>query len=907
MKKYLLNSKKYLGVTQIILGVILLFSLYSNVAAQSSYTKSIAIPEYDATNSEHFLISSSSDWNHINDSDKRFFYVQPNTTLKVVTITADGTESAKRYISLYNGNETHPAKLPVSEQVNVKLIFDAAKHWVIDRMSSINYNGGATSGFCFVLENGSQNIVLNRLFFANFYEGIVIYGYPSPPYNENITIQNSRFDSMSPEGIDGDAVTIKLVANPWNGNGTTKNIFILNNEIRNCNDGIMLQSYSINNPPEVSFEGTVIDYNHIYVDSAVYTDGSGNHDENGVNWAWTENALDIKSGSSDSNKPVIISNNYLWGFKRTDTDGGGSGSRGAAITVHYGTKNVNIENNVIFNSNRALSCSDPDKHTYSIEDSKVSNNIFYNNGFDPVDFPGYTILFFASKNVLFEKNVIVDNNKKTHWFTLNGDEIALKISCNAILDASSKSGSASATTQIEDNTFYNTTAEGSEGVGYSTVAEANMDNLTFATDVYTNNQRNITLVGVQTTATSPHAAECLSPSLGNLPRSSNVIGRWKLDNDATDISGNTQHGTAHNLTYVAGAKAGSDAGVFTGDGDTPSYVEIPNINETTIKTISMWINRAGDAPNGSSDAHVISKDKLYINIKNSGQIKFSAGGASAFVSGLVSDNTWIHIAAVIEPTVIKLYVDGSLADDGGASDLASTNNDFFIGTKFSGGWASFNGKIDDVVFWDVALTSSEVQDAMGSTAPVELTFFTAKGMDETVLLNWSTATEVNNYGFEVERSVNEAEDWETVGFVHGHGNSNSPQEYSFVDSNPLNVSTSYRLKQIDSDGSFEYSNIITVELVLSKEFKLSQNYPNPFNPSTTINYSLPTAGNVKVQIFDVMGRIVAELVNGKQNAGTHNVIWNGRNHHGVKVSSGIYAYRMQYNNQVKTVEMLLLK
>ncbi len=399
----------------------------------------------------------------------------------------------------------------------------------------------------------------------------------------------------------------------------------------------------------------------------------------------------------------------------------------------------------------------------------------------------------------------------------------------------------------------------------------------------------------------------LSTANGQMPQSGNIIARWKLDNDATDASGNAQHGTAYSITYTTGAKANSDAGVFTGDGDTPSYVEIPNIDETTIKTVSMWIYKDGDAGNGSSEFYFIKKGNFYVRGKNSGNLKFNAGDNSAFKDGMISNGSWIHIAAVIEPTVIKLYVNGVMEDDGGASTLASTSNDFLIGSAFTSGWASFYGKIDDVVFWSVALTSSEVQDAMASTAPVELTSFTAKEIDEAILLNWSTATEVNNHGFEVERSTNGTEVWETLGFVNGHGNSNSPQEYSYVDSSPSSGSVSYRLKQIDNDGSSEYSDIVTINLVASKVFNVSQNYPNPFNPSTTINYSLPSAGSVKVQIYDVMGRIITELVNGQQDAGFHNAVWNGKNNQGSKVASGIYIYSVKYNNQVKTAEMLLLK
>jgi len=123
--------------------------------------------------------------------------------------------------------------------------------------------------------------------------------------------------------------------------------------------------------------------------------------------------------------------------------------------------------------------------------------------------------------------------------------------------------------------------------------------------------------------------------------------------------------------------------------------------------------------------------------------------------------------------------------------------------------------------------------------PVELTSFSVSFNKDKVLLNWTTATEVNNYGFEIETSTNPAITWEVIGFVNGHGNSNSPNDYSFVYSNPLSSDIYFRLKQIDKDGKFSYSSVIELKNNLVKEFILEQNYPNPFNPETIMSYSIP--------------------------------------------------------------------
>ena len=171
--------------------------------------------------------------------------------------------------------------------------------------------------------------------------------------------------------------------------------------------------------------------------------------------------------------------------------------------------------------------------------------------------------------------------------------------------------------------------------------------------------------------------------------------------------------------------------------------------------------------------------------------------------------------------------------------------------------------------------------------PVELTSFTSNIINNEVQLRWSTATEKNNKGFSIERKSNG--NWEAIGFVSGKGTTTEVSNYTFTDK--VNGSKySYRLKQVDFDGTFEYSPVINVDLTGPKVYLLSQNYPNPFNPSTIIKFGLATDSKVSVKIFDILGREVATLLNGSLEAGSHEVQFNAKN-----ITSGVYFYKIEAN------------
>lgn len=199
--------------------------------------------------------------------------------------------------------------------------------------------------------------------------------------------------------------------------------------------------------------------------------------------------------------------------------------------------------------------------------------------------------------------------------------------------------------------------------------------------------------------------------------------------------------------------------------------------------------------------------------------------------------------------------------------------------------------------------------------PVELQKFTAVFQNAKVKLEWTTATEVNNYGFEIERASlgtmpgKDYLKWEKIGFVPGAGNSNSPKIYSFTDNSiPANVKYLYRLKQIDFNGTYNYSDEKEVLInSASESFSVEQNVPNPCNPSTNIKFNLPKEGKVVVKIYNILGKEISTLLDETRTAGSHTVTWNGIDAFGREVSSGIYLYNISFDGQSITKKMLLVR
>ncbi|MBI5471941.1 MAG: S8 family peptidase [Ignavibacteriae bacterium] len=202
--------------------------------------------------------------------------------------------------------------------------------------------------------------------------------------------------------------------------------------------------------------------------------------------------------------------------------------------------------------------------------------------------------------------------------------------------------------------------------------------------------------------------------------------------------------------------------------------------------------------------------------------------------------------------------------------------------------------------------------AIQAVLPVQLVSFVATVTSSRhVFSEWRTVSEVNNYGFEMQRRQHVQEQFQTLpnSFVPGHGTTNTPQYYSYTDSTVFVGSFQYRLKQIDLDGIVHFTEPIQVNVITSiktgnipTEFSLKQNYPNPFNPETKIDFEIPGAGSVMLNVFDLLGRRVAVLVNEQLIAGSHSTEWNASG-----FVSGVYYYQLRAGGLVQTKKLVLLR
>ncbi len=228
-----------------------------------------------------------------------------------------------------------------------------------------------------------------------------------------------------------------------------------------------------------------------------------------------------------------------------------------------------------------------------------------------------------------------------------------------------------------------------------------------------------------------------------------------------------------------------------------------------------------------------------------------------------------------------------------------TQGDFNLGYFVSNAALDFS----DPTWYSVSLNNAIT---VSGIVPVELTSFAAVVTKNGIQLNWETATEMNNQGFEIERST-DSQNFNMIGFVNGKGTTSEKSSYSYLDKNINTPKYYYRLKQVDFNGAYEYSNVIEIDFSIPNEFNLSQNYPNPFNPATVLRFGLPVESDITLSVYNSLGEIVEIVAQGRLQSGTHNV-----NFEASGLPSGLYLYTLKAKGIdgvefTQTAKMLLLK
>jgi hypothetical protein len=413
-------------------------------------------------------------------------------------------------------------------------------------------------------------------------------------------------------------------------------------------------------------------------------------------------------------------------------------------------------------------------------------------------------------------------------------------------------------------------------------------------------------------------------------------------------------GNGHKITGLVISNSANYQGLF-------GYVIGGTISNLGVEGVSVAGGTRVGALIGSAafDSHII-------NCYSTGTV--SGSGAAGFVGGLIGmswDNAvvtncysraavtgLIHVGGLIgylfkdvnSSNIINCYSSGAVAVPGGGFvgtvDGASTITACFWDNQTSGqahggdgtdvtgvtGESTVNMKTQSTYTaapsWDITGTvwridlSSTINGGYpflawqnpsgGTTLPVELTSFTSTVNKNGVTLTWSTATEINNYGFNVERrAVNSTSSWAKIGFVAGHGTSNATIAYSYTDAGLASGSYAYRLKQIDNGGAFKYSQSIEVVAVslAPTVIGLSQNYPNPFNPTTQISFSVATTEQAKLVVYNLLGQPVVTLFDGVANGQqAYKLSFDAS-----KYSTGVYFYKLETPSRTEVRRMQVLK
>jgi hypothetical protein len=379
-------------------------------------------------------------------------------------------------------------------------------------------------------------------------------------------------------------------------------------------------------------------------------------------------------------------------------------------------------------------------------------------------------------------------------------------------------------------------------------------------------------------------------------------------------------GAITGTTTVTGNVGTSTADAIAGTISAPGYTIYASGNATVVTAhndfIAAYANALTDNPGGTTlpasfpalnqgndVAHPLLAGKYIITVPAyiTADLYLSGSASDIFIFKTSSTfnttaGTVVHLGGASRANIYWL-VEGAVTLGASSSVLEGTilcNDVITVGAT-----AVVNGAL----LGNGAITVNAV-----SVLPVEIVSFTTTANGMNANLRWSTATEVNNYGFDVERRLINSQSstlnsWAKIGFVKGSGTSNSAHSYSYTDASVSSGTYAYRLKQIDNNGTYKYSSETEVMVSVPKAFALNQNYPNPFNPTTTLQFTLGNDGMTSLQVYNMLGQKVATLFNGNAEAGRMYQVTLDAS----KLTSGVYLYRLESGSFVSTKKLILMK
>jgi hypothetical protein len=776
-------------------------------------------------------------------------------------VIIDGKVSGSgKYLRLRNTNSTGPTITLINDASN-----DTIRDCYIEGATTSTSNGvvffsnGATTGNdnnmirdCIIRDRSDSAGVPANLVFSQ--------GSSSTIRNSNNTILNCQIFNFTSDGI-----SLSSTNDANEGWTITGNDISQNATATSTVTGIRLNSYGNN----LVSQNLIHDLNTSVTVNGIYVDNITN---------------------------VTIERNKIYNIPST------SGSTGTLYGIYVYGFSGNCRARIYNNQISIVPSYSNAQTVYGIRewaDTGDSTYLFYNSVFVGGTGSG------TSKSYAYD-----DNSGTTHNVVYNNAFVNVRTGGTGGHFAARHASTGSITSTLTDNNFYvgNGPSAGNNFELSSTASSftswkaaytgAKKDNYS-----YSINSADLTVSNLFTNAPS-----------GDLSVINTNQECWLLNGKGQPIS-TVNNDYANNSRSTSVANGSTDIGAFefststTPPAATPSGTPAPSTTTTysvsfnTVTSIA-W-GGSGTVPTSVYVQYYSGTPAPYSGTKPriNAYWNITQTGGSGFTYDITLTYDEAQLGSINENNLVP-----AKSDDGGTTWTPYTT----IGT--GPGQFQRNTAANTITLYGMTSFSYFTLGDEGDPLPVQLSSFTASTKGRDVILTWTTATEVNTAGFEIERKLVSQEKaqakWENVGFVRGNGNSNRPVEYTFTDTKLNTGKYAYRLKMVDNDGSYEYSNEVVVEIGKPDVTKIEQNYPNAFNPATKIEYQLANPSKVVIEVYNITGQKITELVNDEQVEGYYSLVFDASKY---GLASGIYFYRMiamdkvTGKNVVQTKKMLYLK